>query len=1327
VIVQTEATELSAEPFVLPASYAQQRMWFLDRIESGGAVYNVPLTSRMRGPLDVEALERALSAIVVRHESLRTRFELREGIPQQVIRPAQPVEVELIDLSGAPDAPERALEIASAQAREGFDLSADRLFRVALVKLGDEDHLLALTLHHIITDAWSMGVLGRELGELYGGFASGRPVELPELPIQYGDYAVWQQQWMDSGGLAAQLDYWKQKLDGAPALLELPIDKPRPLEQSFKGKTLAAVFGPELVRGIRALGEREGTTLFMTLLAAFMAMLSRYSGQPDIVVGTPVANRSRTELEQLVGLLVNTLALRADLGDDPPFLELLRRVRETTLEAFSNQDLPFEKLVQELNPERNRSHSPVAQVLFALQGGIEKPFALAGLEHTRVQAARGTAKFDLALFAGEVPDGLRVAIEYCSDLFEQDTIERMLEHFRVLLEAVVADAACPVSRLPMLSEAEREQVLERWNETGSGDGPPRCVHELFADQAQRTPETTAVRSDSEQITYAQLDARANQLANHLRGLGVGPDAVVAIAAERSIEMVVAVLAVLKAGGAYAPIDPDYPAERVAFMLADSGAAVLLTQPHLLERLPPHEARTICLDGDRHDLAGAERTDPQVALTPENLAYVIYTSGSTGQPKGVAMSHGPLANLLAWQLDSLPAPVPARTLQFASLSFDVAFQELFSTWCSGGTLVLIDERTRRDANALLGVLSEFEVERLFLPFVALQSLCEAAEHLQVSLGSLREVITAGEQLKVTAPVERFFARHPDCRLFNQYGPSETHVVTSFELTGPAARWPALPPIGRPISRARIYLLDANLQPVPIGVPGELYVGGVSLARGYLGRPALTAERFLGDPFGGDGARMYRTGDLARYRADGNIAFLGRADDQVKIRGFRVELGEVEAMLARHPGVAEAVAMLRDDDPGETRLVAYVVPREGAPAEDLALLQHLKRLVPDYMIPRDFVVLDALPLTPSGKLNRRGLPAPDGRARTGGGHVSPTTDLERSLAGVWQRLLRVEAVGVDDDFFDLGGHSLLAVQVVHAIEEQLGRTCTLLMLFRNRTIRALAAELQAGGVDATKPTILELAIGDGPEVFCICGVHAYQELAEELAPDCSVYGVFLPVEQEIFSQRHFARAVKLSVEDMAARYLEAVREQQPHGPYQLLGFCFGGILAYEAAQQLRAAGEEVTLLVMLDSALGSLMGRRSRRTLVGRVRRAGVRHYELLPKPVRDRLLGVDLEDETKRLEALRTGIYADAMRRYRVSPYAGSTVLVRPESSARAYAGGSADETWGWGRQIPRLEVYNVPGAHLTHLRRPNVHVLARALRPHLRRAQAPVTPDGYPG
>jgi amino acid adenylation domain-containing protein len=1181
--VTTVRTELSSEPTVLPASFAQQRLWFLDQLEGDAGVYNVPAGVRLRGLLDVGRLERAINVLVERHESLRTAFTLVDGVPHQVIRPQRPVSLAVVDLCDAEDAEQRAVEAATEQARKTFDLSADELFRVALIKLGDEDHLLSLTLHHIITDAWSIGVLRRELSALYAGFVEGDDVKLPELPIQYADYAVWQQRWMESGGLDQQLHYWRTQLAGAPTLLQLATDRPRPAAQSFRGATVTTMLPPGLLERVRTLGDDEGATLFMTLLSALAVLLSRYSSQEDVVIASPIANRSRVEIENVIGLFVNTLALRLDVKGDQSFVEIVRQARETALGAFANQDLPFEKLVEELNPERHLSHAPVAQVLLVVNSGVERPVPFPGLVQEPISVERGTAKFDLSFFAAETAEGLRLSLEYCSDLFEEATALRMLEHCRALLEAAVADPACSVGELGLLNERERETVLGRWNETEQ-DYPlssQRPVHELVAEQAGRSPDLVAVQCAREALSYAELEVRANQLARHLRELGVRPGVVVAICAERSAEMVIALLAVLKAGGAYAPIDPAYPRERVEFMLADTDAPVLLTQQHLLTGLPRHRARTVCLSADQNLTDSHDGARVPTEATLDDLGYVIYTSGSTGKPKGVAMGHRPLANLLAWQLGSFSEPVAARTLQFASLSFDVAFQEIFSTWCSGGTLVMIDEAVRRDPEALLAFVSEQRVERLFLPFVALQSLCEAAAHLGATIPTLREVITAGEQLKITEAICGFFARHASCALVNQYGPTESHVVTAFTLAGASGRWPALPPIGRPIANAKVYLLDHHQQPVPIGVPGELYIGGASLARGYLNRPELTRQRFVPDPFSEDpDARLYRTGDRARYLADGNIDYIGRCDDQMKIRGFRVEPGEIEAALRRHPGVHGALVMAREDDASGKRLVAYIISEPRATsADDLHRL--LRRTLPDYMIPSAFVFLERFPLTPSGKVDRAALPPPARRGDVSGEHVAPRTWTERRLADIWTKVLETDEIGIYENFFELGGHSLMAVRLFAHIERRLGVRLPLSALFENATIAGLAELLERErAVDRAEwPSLVRLRPGNGQTpLFLVSWADGellpWRELIENLNSGLPVFGLRAPGVDGV--TRPIAR-----VEDLAAHYVESIRRVQPHGPYRLGGYCFSGLVAYEIARVLREEHEDVGLLALIDA--------------------------------------------------------------------------------------------------------------------------------------------------
>jgi amino acid adenylation domain-containing protein len=1182
--VQTETPELSNEPGLMPASFAQQRLWFLDQFEGSDALYNVPVATRLRGPLDVEALERALDALVARHEPLRTGFKLVEGVPHQAIRPHRRFSLAVTDLSDSPDAERRGLEIVSEHAREPFDLSAGEPFRARLVKLGQELHLLSLTLHHIVTDAWSMGVLHRELSKLYDGFVEGREVELPELPIQYADYAVWQQQWMESGGLDEQLDYWRTQLAGAPALLELPTDHPRPARQSFRGATVRTTLAPELLERLNALGEAQGATLFMTLLAALAALLSRYSGQEDVVIASPVANRGRIELESVIGLFVNTLALRIDVDGDKPFQEVLRAARETALGAFSNQDLPFEKLVEQLNPERHLSHAPVAQALFVMQNAVERPVTFSGLEQERILTERGTAKFDLSFFAAETADGLRLSLEYCTDLLEQESALRILEHFRVLLESAVNDPARSVGELELLSAPERELVLGRWSQ--SIESQPfdalRPVHELVTEQAQRKPDAPAVLSAGEELSYAELEARSNQLARCLRGFGVGPEVVVAICAERSVEMVLAVLAVLKAGGAYAPIDPAYPEDRVAFMLADTNAPVLLTQERLLAGLPDHGARTVCLDTDRELIDSHDDGPLDPSATLDELAYVIYTSGSTGRPKGVAMAHRPLSNLIAWQLANLSAPAAARTLQFASLSFDVAFQEIFSTWCSGGTLVLLDEAERRDPETLLRFIAEQQVERVFMPFVALHGLCDAAAHLGATIPGLREVFTAGEQLKASDALRGFFAEHSGCTLVNHYGPTEGHVVSAHTPAGHPAQWPTLPPIGRPIANARIYLLDRHGAPVPIGVPGELHIGGASLARGYVNRPELTDERFVPDPFSGvPQARMYRTGDLARHSPDGEIVYLGRSDHQLKIRGFRVEPGEIEAAMREHPGVADAVVVGRADETGGKRLAAYVVGEESAPSAD-DLREHLRRTLPDYMIPSAFEFLNAFPLTPNGKVDRTHLAlAPLAGTDLARERILPRTDTERQLAAIWRRLLKIEDVGVDESFFEIGGHSLMAVRLFAEIERKLRVRLPLSSLFENATLAGLAklVEGERSGETLDWSALVQLQAGNGQPALFLVGVAGgevlpYRELVENLDPTMPVFGLLPPGVDRV-------TPILATVEDLAAHYVREIRRVQPHGPYRLGGFCISGLIAYEMARLLRAEGEDLDLLALIDA--------------------------------------------------------------------------------------------------------------------------------------------------
>ncbi|MEW5928741.1 MAG: non-ribosomal peptide synthase/polyketide synthase [Gemmatimonadota bacterium] len=1042
-----------------PLSFAQQRLWFMAQLDPGSPAYNMPYALRLRGALDAAALGRSLTEIVRRHESLRTRFPAVDGRPVQRVDPAGPVRPALVDLGGLPPEERGSTlrELAAAEALRPFDLAAGPLLRSTLARLDEEDHAVLLTLHHVVSDGWSTGVLVRELSELYAACSEGCEPSLPELPVQYADYAAWQRAWLAGDVLEAQLAFWREKLKDAPPALELPTDRPRPSVPGDRAGRVDLRLAAETARALRALSREGGATLYMTLLAGLQLLLARWSGQDDVVVGTPVANRTRLETEGLIGFFANTLALRTDLSGDPTVRGLLGRVRREVLEAQAHQDLPFDRLVEELQPERSLQHSPLFQVLFVFHAGEPAPPAMGALAAEPLPLPPGaeSARFDLQLTLAESGGEVKGALSYRAELWDAATAERMAGHLRLLLEGMAADPERRVSRLELLPPAERQR-LEEWSHAAADYPAGRCVHELFAERAARTPDAPAVVHAGGTLTYGELDRGSSRLAHHLRGLGVRPDTRVGLCLERGPEMMVAVLGVLKAGGAYVPVDPAYPAERVAYMLADSAAPVLLTLRGLAGGLPASGARVVCLDADAGEIGLRSAEAPESGTLPDNLAYVVYTSGSTGRPKGVAMTHRPLVNLLAWQEREWKHPSAAATLQFTTLSFDVSFQEVFSCWLSGGRLVLVSEDERRDLAAVLDRLDGDGVERLFLPYVALQHLAELAVERGTAPRRLREVQTAGEQLRVTEPIRRLFTA-TGATLSNQYGPSETHVATAHVLEGPPGAWPLLPGIGRPVDNARCYVLDRGLEPAPVGVPGELYLGGVCLARGYLDRPELTADRFAPDPFGGPGARAYRTGDRARWLADGTLEFMGRLDDQVKVRGFRIEPAEVEAALEAHPGVREAAVVVREDAPGDRRLVGYVVPAPGARVLAAELRAHLGGRLPEHMVPGAFVVLEAFPLTPSGKVARRALPAPD--APGADLHAAPRTPAEEILAGIFAEVLKVEGVGARDDFFALGGHSLLATQVATRARAAFGTELPLRVLFREPTVAGLAAWLAA----------------------------------------------------------------------------------------------------------------------------------------------------------------------------------------------------------------------------------------------------------------------------
>ncbi|RKH66938.1 non-ribosomal peptide synthetase [Corallococcus aberystwythensis] len=1033
-----------------PQSFAQQRLWIISQLDPLGASYNVPLVTRLRGPLDARALEASLVAVLERHAVLRTTFETVDGQSMQRIGPAGDFTLRREDVdAGAVQAR------VEAEALQPFDLRQGPVVRARLLRVADDDHVLVLVIHHIVFDGWSIDVLQRELDALYPARVKGTEAPLSALPLQYVDFARWQREAFQGEEWEAHLTWWRTQLDGVPHVLELPADKPRPAVQSYAGSSLQVPLPPGLSRALTTLGQREGATLFMTLLAGFQALLSRYSGQPDFLVGSPISGRNRREVEGLLGFFVNTLALRADLSGAPSFQQLLGRVREACLGAFAHEDVPFEQLVDALKPPRDPARPPLVQILFVLQRAAA-PLCLPGLQAEDVPFRSGTSRSDLMLFVRQTAHGLVAYWEYSTALFEEATVLRMAAHYVRLLEGAVAHPDRPVAALSLLSEEERRQVVVTWNAAKDPSFAPGLMHRWVEAQVARTPDAIAVTDGESSLTYARLEARANQLAHHLIALGVTPGGVVGLCLERSsLDMPVAVLATLKAGAAYVPLDPAYPREHLAMMLEDTRPPVVLAHASFVGSLPP--ARIVTLEEQTAALAARPESPPAVEVPPEAGCYVIFTSGSTGRPKGIAMSHRALGNMVKWLIQRA-VHAQATTLQFASLNFDVSFQELFGTWCLGGRLLLCSSELRRDPSALLRYLSHHRVERLFLPFVALQMLSEAARTAP-ELPPLNEVITAGEQLQVTPALVALFDRLPGCVLENEYGPSETHVVTAWRASGPPATWPALPPIGAPLPNAQAYVLDTSGSPCAIGIPGELFIGGEALASGYHRRPDLTAGRFLPDPFSATpGARMYRTGDVVRWLPDGTLEFRGRADSQVKVRGFRVELGEVEAALLALPLVKEAAVTVREEPPGPKRLVGYVVPREGTPLTVDALRAGLRQSLAEHAVPSTFVLLERLPLTPSGKVDRRALPAPEAhRPELSEDYRAPEAGLEQALSAIWSQVLHLDRVGAGDNFFDLGGNSLL-LQSVHAkLEALVGRKVSLVTLFQYPTVRALAAHL------------------------------------------------------------------------------------------------------------------------------------------------------------------------------------------------------------------------------------------------------------------------------
>ncbi|BAS60151.1 amino acid adenylation domain protein (plasmid) [Leptolyngbya boryana NIES-2135] len=1070
-----------------PLSFAQQRLWFLNQLEPGNAFYNMPAAILLKGHLNIAALEHSLDALIQRHEALRTNFTTVAGDPVQVIATARSHNLSIVDLHhcSEPEQTQRVQQLAQAEAQLPFDLGNDSLLRVCLLQLSETQHVLLFTLHHIIADAWSLGVLIQEFAQAYSAFSTGESLSLPELPIQYADFAVWQRQWLQGDVLETQLHYWQQQLQHAPPLLELPTDRPRPPVQTFRGAYQSLILPNALMEELKAFSRREDTTLFMTMLAAFKTLLYRYTGQTDLLVGSPIANRNRLEVENIIGVFINTLVLRTDVSGNPTFRELLAQVRKTTLDAYAHQDLPFERLVETLHLERNLSYNPVFQVMFQLQNAPMADLELPGLTLSNLETAGETTQFDLSLNMAETEAGLQALIEYSTDLFDDETIARMLGHFQTLLEGIVAHENDRLSNLPLLTKAEQHQFQE-WNQT-QVEFAQVPIHQLFEAQVKRTPDAIAAVFEQEHLTYQALNDRANQLASHLQTLGVRPNGLVGICVDRSLEMLVGILAILKAGGAYLPIDPAYPQDRIAFMLEDADVEILLTQSHLSPPLTQSNPKVLYLDSDWTTLSPGS----PLPCSPDHLAYVIYTSGSTGKPKGVQIEHHSLSNFIQSLQQHLNLTSQDFFFSVTTITFDIAALELFLPLTVGARVVIASRAVACDGVRLS--------EALVQSGTTIMQATPATWRLLLASGwqgnAQLKVLCGGEALQADLASQ---LRSKCAALWNLYGPTETTIWSTIHAVE-SDNEPV--PIGCPIANTEIYVLDRDRQLVPVGVTGELYIGGAGLARGYLNRPELTADRFLQLELPEQQqTRLYRTGDLARYRSDGTIECLGRIDHQVKVRGFRIELGEIESVLCQHPTVQQAAVTVRETEFGDQRIIAYVVPVSASHSEWRSFLN---TKLPDYMVPAAFVRLEALPLTPNGKVDRKALPAPSEIPS----ELDPTleaaqTPVEEMLASLWSQILGAE-IGIHDDFFAFGGHSLLATQLMSRVRDVFNVELPLRVLFETPTIARLAPQIEKAMKTRQQLAIPPLQPVDRTQALPLSFAQQRLWFLSQLAPDSALY--------------------------------------------------------------------------------------------------------------------------------------------------------------------------------------------------------------------------------
>ncbi len=1162
-----------------PLSFAQQRLWFLDQWEPQSAAYLLPYAWRIQGPLNIKALSTSLSHLIARHETLRTAFQLQDGQPVQIITPPESVTLSILDLSDQPKEAqtERCLQLIQAEAQCPFDLQTSPLMRSQLLRCGPEEHVFLLTFHHIITDAWSMGVVWQELSEGYSAAVEDRNPDFAPLPIQYADFAIWQRQWLQGETLEKQLNFWREQLSALPASLDLPTSRSRPPEQTYHGSSLSFALPQSLSQQLTTFSHQEGVTLFMTLLTAFQVLLARYTGQTDIAVGSPIANRTQTELEGLIGFFVNTLVLRANLEGQLTFRELLLQVRETCLEAYAHQDIPFEKLVEDLQPVRDPSRHPLIQAMFQVHY-VDSTFSftLGDLKISPIRSSNQTAKFDIQLGLVSNKEDLQGSFTFNTDLFDRDTISRMATHYQQILEGLLSHPNRAVRHLPLLSNVEHKQIVLDWNATGTNYPRKLTIGELFATQVVAQPAAVAVVSEEGQLTYGELDRRSNQLANWLRQHGVGPDVRVGLCIERGLAMVVGVLGILKAGGGYVPVDPQVPPDRTAFILKDAGCGVLVTEKTLRDTIGPEWNGTVLmLDGEHSPLSRQPTTPVNSGVTAENLAYVVFTSGSTGQPKGITIPHKGVIRLVR-DTSYVSLTTDDRLAQAAPVAFDAATFELWGALLNGGQVVIIPKAVALTPSDFQQVVRQYGITTLFVTTALLNHFAQAVPR---AFQGVRQVLFGGEAVDPHW-VRELLSQGPPSRLLHVYGPTENTTFSTWHEIKTVPVEVLTIPIGRPIANTQSYVVDFYQHAVPVGVYGELLLGGDGLAHGYLNRPALTAEKFVPHLWSEKpGARLYRTGDMVRYDAQGAIEFKGRQDHQIKLRGHRIELGEIEGVLSHHQAVHQAVVLCQEPTPGDKKLVAYVSATSNTSLDSTILRSYLKTKLPDYMVPVNFIILDTLPLNPNGKVDRSKLPQLQSSSSVKPRANLIITPLEQQLLAIWEQNLGRTDIGIHDNFFDLGGHSLMAANIFFQIEQIFHRKIPLSVLFHYPTIHQLANTLADQGWTPEWSSLIPIQpSGSSLPFFAVPGVGGnvlgFSTLSHLLGPTQPFYG--FQAQGLDGSTPPFT-----SIEEMAAHYISEMKTVQPAGPYCLGGACIGGIIAYEMAQQLLAQGDHVALLVLMET--------------------------------------------------------------------------------------------------------------------------------------------------